>query len=112
VNRTAVDKAFVGEYACFNIKPFKATEKLTRNDFRKGMVLLDVGLKPGIVCEFEAEIVILHHATTIKENYQAVMHCGVIRQSCMIKKIFGSSQLKNGDKAVARFKFMMSPEYL
>ena len=32
-----------------------------------------------VIDDFEAEVVILHHATTIKPNYQAVVHCGVIR---------------------------------
>lgn len=31
------------------------------------------------VREFEAEVVILHHSTTIQTNYQAVLHCGGIR---------------------------------
>ena len=43
------------------------------------MILLDKSVQPKSITDFEAEVVILHHATTIKPNYQAVIHCGVIR---------------------------------
>lgn len=54
-------------------------DTLKRTNFRKGMILLDKSINPVSVNDFEAEVVILHHATTIKPNYQAVVHCGVIR---------------------------------
>lgn len=88
VNRSPREEAYSGEYACFNIRPLKANEKLSRNDFRKGMVLLDVSIKPEPVWEFEAEVQVLHHATTITPGYQAMLHCGVIRQSVNLKRIF------------------------
>lgn len=37
--------------------------------------------------EFEARIVILHHATTVACGYQPVIHCGVMRQSAEIFSI-------------------------
>lgn len=80
--RMPVDKAISGQSVCFNIKyapGVKKDEQLKRSDFRKGMVLVDKKLEPKAVWEFKAEVLILHHATTIKENYQAVIHCGVIR---------------------------------
>lgn len=55
-------------------------DTLKRTGFRKGMIMLDKSLDPKSLYDFEAEVVILHHATTIKPNYQAVIHCGVIRQ--------------------------------
>ena len=83
--------------------------------------------------EFEAEVVILHHATTIKQNYQAVVHCAGIRQAATaidIDKIAsGSVQatltdgqtqmsegnkklLNTGDKGLVRFRFSYYPELL
>jgi len=41
--------------------------------------MLDKAISPISIYNFEAEVKILHHATTIKTNYQAVIHCGVIR---------------------------------
>lgn len=43
------------------------------------MILLDKATEPVSIQNFEAEVKILHHATTIMPNYQAVIHCGVIR---------------------------------
>ena len=54
---------------------------------------------------------ILHHATTIKENYQAVIHCGVIRQAAKVQEM-NKEILRTGDKGHIRFKFMYRPEYL
>ena len=62
-----------GQAVCFAIKSLVKNEKLKRNDFRKGMILVDKESKPQPIFDFEAEVVILHHATTIKPNYQAVM---------------------------------------
>lgn len=118
VNRSPREEAYSGEYACFNIRPLKATEKLTRNDFRKGMVLLDISIKPEPIWEFEAEVQVLHHATTITPGkqpiyvgYQAMLHCGVIRQSVNLKKIYQTEEelLRNEDRGLVRFRFMYSP---
>ena len=43
------------------------------------MILIDKDAQPQPIYDFEAEVVILNNATTIKPNYQAVIHCGVIR---------------------------------
>lgn len=112
VNRALVEKAYCGEFACFSIKPAKANDKLSRDEFRKGMVLLDPVIQPNPIYEFDAEVIILHHSTTIKEGYQSVLHCGVIRQAVQVVKIYDKELLRNGDKALVRFKFMYNPEYL
>jgi GTPase len=64
------------------------TLKFARNSFKKGVTLLGVNMAKAVqmkkggaqanpsqvleqlcIREFEAEVVILHHATTIKQNY-------------------------------------------
>lgn len=52
-------------------------------------------LPPKAIREFEASVVILHHSTTISPRYQAVVHCGVIRQAAEIVRI-GSSNSSDG----------------
>ena len=111
VNRVQADQAVAGEYACLSIRPVNKKESLTRKDFKKGMVLIDPALKPKAVWEFEAGMVILHHATTIKEGYQAVMHCGVIRQAVTVEELPGEL-LRTGDKGLVRFKFAYHAEYI
>ncbi len=77
--RVEVEIAETGQAVCFSISSKDKKNPLKRTDFRKGMILVDKDATPQPIFDFEAEVVILHHATTIKPNYQAVIHCGVIR---------------------------------
>jgi len=52
------------------------------------MVLIPHELKPEPVTEFEAELQVLHHSTTIKPKYEGVLHCGTIQQTVTLLKIF------------------------
>ena len=54
---------------------------------------------------------VLFHSTTIKENYQAMVHCDGIRQTARIVNM-DKSILRTGDRAIVRFRFMQSPEYV
>lgn len=67
--RVEVDEALAGQAVCFSIKSQQKKEQLKRNHFRKGMILVDKDSQPQPIFDFEAEVVILHHATTIKPNY-------------------------------------------
>lgn len=49
-----------------------ALKKVKKSDLRKGMVLVSSNLNPKACWEFVAEIIILHHPTTISKNYQAM----------------------------------------
>jgi len=95
--------------------------------FKKGMALVGINksqmtgkkidhpLEKLCVREFDAEVVILHHSTTIQENYQSVVHCGGIRQTARAIKIIGQKEnefLRTGDKGLIRFRFMHYPELL
>jgi len=55
--------------------------------------------------------VILHHATTIRHGYQAMIHCGIIRQAAQVKQLSGEL-LRTGDKSIVTFRFMYHGEYL
>ena len=53
----------------------------------------------------------MHHATTIKPNYQAVIHCGVIRQCAQVIEM-NKDLMRTGDTGFIKFRFMYRPEYL
>jgi GTPase len=110
-SRTPVDMARAGQFCCMSVKALKKKEELNKDSIRKGMVVLEAKNLPKSVRDFEAEVAVLHHSSTIKENYESVMHCGVIRQ-CV--KITGMDKtlLRTGDKAIIKFSFKYSPEYL
>jgi GTPase len=107
--RTPVDEIQSGNSCCFNIKSSKIT--LRRDMFRKGMVLVDKDNTQNVVWEFEGEVAILHHATMIKQKYQAVIHCGNIRQSAKIVSM-NVDLLRTNDKGIVRFRFLQAPELI
>lgn len=88
-----------------------ALKKIKRSQIRKGMVLVSPELNPKACWEFDGEIVVLHHPTTISSRYQAMVHCGSIRQTASILSM-SKDMLRTGDKAKVRFRFIKHPEYL
>ncbi|XP_075255104.1 GTP-binding protein 1-like isoform X2 [Convolutriloba macropyga] len=88
-----------------------ALKKIKRNQIRKGMVLVSPALKPFACWEFEGEILVLHHPTTISVKYQAMVHCCSVRQTAAIIWM-NKEALRTGDKASIRFRFIKHPEYL
>uniref|UniRef100_A0A158P6L3 Tr-type G domain-containing protein n=1 Tax=Angiostrongylus cantonensis TaxID=6313 RepID=A0A158P6L3_ANGCA len=74
-----------------------ALRKITKREVRKGMVMVDPRLNPVSSMMFEAEILILHHPTTIKPNYQAMLHIGSIRQTATLVSMT-KEVLRTGDR--------------
>lgn len=109
--RSPVDEVASGNSACLMVK-VKDKDNLKSSDIRKGMVIVSKDADPKAVREFEAEVLICHHATTIKPKYQAVVHTGVVRQSAQVVSLANSDLLRSGAKETVRFKFVRSPEYL
>jgi len=88
-----------------------ALKKVKRSSLRKGMVMLDIITKPKACREFEAEILVLYHSTTISTAYQAVVHCGVAQQTAKLVGL-DKEYIRTGDKAKVQFRFMYWPEYV
>ena len=94
-----------GQTASFSLK------KIKRSQIRKGMVMVSPEINPEACWEFEGEILVLHHPTTISSRYQAMVHCGSIRQTASILNM-SKECLRTGDKAQVRFRFIKHPEYI
>ncbi len=62
--RTPVKRVVAGQAGSLALK------KIKRSYVRKGMVLLDSSVKAGASYEFEAEVLVLTHGTTIREGYE------------------------------------------
>lgn len=88
-----------------------ALKKIKRSQIRKGMVMVSPDINPQACWEFEGEILVLHHPTTISSRYQAMIHCGSIRQTASIF-LMSKDCLRTGDKAIVRFRFIKYPEYI
>jgi GTPase len=80
--RTPAPTVKGGQTASFALK------KIKRSQIRKGMVLLSPTLELAATWEFEAEVVILHHPTTITAKYQAMVHVGSVRQTAAIMEMY------------------------
>jgi len=103
--RLPVKAVRAGQTASFSLK------KVKRQDIRKGMVLASPELEPRAVWEFDADVLVLHHPTTISARYQAMVHCGSLRQTATIIHM-DQPHLRTGDKASCRFRFIKSAEYI
>lgn len=103
--RLPVKEVRGGQTASFALK------KIRRNLIRKGMVMMHPAANPTPCWEFEGDILVLHHPTTISPKYQAMVHCGSTRQTATIISM-DKEHLRTGDKATCLFRFIKNPEYL
>ena len=106
INRTFVERAMAGNDACL------ALAGIEHRELRKGIALLSPNTKPRAVTQFEADVFILHHPTTIREGYQAVVHASTVRQSIEFLRIYDSKVLRTGDSGRVRLGFLYNPEFL
>ncbi|XP_030627801.1 GTP-binding protein 2 [Chanos chanos] len=105
-NRSACRVLRAGQAATLALGEFD------RSFLRKGMVMVSPEMNPTICWVFEAEIVLLFHAKTFHKGFQVTVHVGNVRQTATVEALYGKEELRTGEKAVARFKFIKHPEYL
>jgi GTPase len=97
---------------------FKITSQkddIERKMIKKGMVIIDDlnKFKNNVSSSFYAKINVLHHATTIKEGYSPVIHCGPIRQTAKIEfEDDTKTILRSGDNKVVKVNFTYHPEFI
>jgi len=111
MKRTSVEHVGAGKMCCVAIKPKSKKQPISKEEIRKGMVLLDtMSIQP--VEAFIAEIVVLHHPTTIKDGYESVVHVGSVRQTARMKIEDPDKALRTGDKDRILFEFTSHPEWI
>ncbi|KAG8694934.1 hypothetical protein FRC09_009506 [Ceratobasidium sp. 395] len=92
-----------------------ALKRVRRANVRKGMVLVArTDHPPHAARRFYGQVLILYHNTTMQIGYQAMLHCGAIRQTVRIVSITDNAQgvLRTGDRATVEFEFISTPEYI
>jgi elongation factor 1-alpha len=112
-----VDILKKGELGCLAIKQLNKDFNFKREHIKKGMYITN---NPFCCHEFIAKIYILHHPTTIRENYQSTIHCGSVIQAAKITEIINIKKnvasdnklLRTGDQAKVRFQFLFKPEFI
>ncbi|KAH9949572.1 P-loop containing nucleoside triphosphate hydrolase protein [Amylocystis lapponica] len=91
-----------------------ALKRVRRTAVRKGMVLVHkTESPPKAVRSFEGQVLILYHNTTLQRNYQAMLHCGAVRQTVRILNMdHPQGVLRTGDRAIVTFEFISHPEFI
>jgi len=112
--REDISMLTAGLSGCIAVKTINRKEIINKKKIRKGMVLyqcIDFEKRTKAIRSFSASITILHHPTTIKQNYEPVIHCGKIAQTAIIESI-DTECLRTGDKGIVKFKFKYRPEFI
>jgi len=143
LHTTDVAGVSAGQSATFALRFLdKASKKVARKGrakhqtaVSKGMVLVScaqshargggaASLRPPmeVSSSFEANMLVLHHQTTIGVGSEAVIHCGATRQVAKVVHIRKAGlaikpsadapapKLRTGDRACVRFRFLLKPE--
>ncbi|KZS98433.1 P-loop containing nucleoside triphosphate hydrolase protein [Sistotremastrum niveocremeum HHB9708] len=106
--RAPVNSAEAGQ--CVSL----ALKRVRRSAVRKGMVIIaKTETPPKAIRHFEGQVLILYHNTTLQKNYQAMLHCGAVRQTVRITGMDNPQGiLRTGDRAKVEFEFITNPEYI
>jgi GTPase len=91
-----------------------ALKRVKRAAVRKGMVIVHkTDTPPKATRQFEGQVLILYHNTTMQRNYQAMLHCGAVRQTVRIISMDNpEGVLRTGDRATVQFEFITQPEFV
>ena len=121
-NRVSITEARALSQVCVNVKVIgKNAEPIKNNHIRKGSCLINPiaqktkGENPYhslCIKYFDAQIKVLHHATTIQDGYQGVLHIGGVRQTVQAVKVQDMACMRTGDSGIIRFKFKYGVEYI
>lgn len=110
--RNSALKLINEQYGCIAVK-FISKDTFSKKDLKKGIVgFSDEKFRQNIVNRFIADIKILNHSTTISTNYEAVIHCGQVRQPAKLKIVDNNKCLRTGDNAKVEFTFLKNSEYI
>ncbi|MES1909408.1 MAG: hypothetical protein MHM6MM_002149 [Cercozoa sp. M6MM] len=82
--RVSREKALSGQSCSVALRFVKTKERVDRAHIRRGMVLVNAPRPPIPAQRFEAQMLVLHHPTTIKAGYEPVVHCGNVRQTVLM----------------------------
>ena len=116
---------------CFAIRVLEKKIDFKRRDIRKGMVVVaNLNSLDNLCYEFDADINILHHSTTIKTGFSPSLQLTNSKQAARIvilkkdKELQSSSNddnngdnntilyLRTGDEAKVKFRFLYKPEFV
>lgn len=78
------------------------------SSIKRGMIISDSKYNPEPVREFEADVAILVHPTTIREGYECITHIETISETTVFEPV-NQEYLSAGDTGKIRMKFKYRP---
>lgn len=99
-----VDEAHAGQIVSI------AVSNISADEIERGMALTSRDTTPQPAKEFEAELVVLNHPTSITDGYEPVVHLETISEAAEITPTEGT--LLAGDQGTARFKFKFNSYFI
>ena len=121
--RENIEQASNNEVCCIAVR-FLGKDNYVKSQIPRGLIIVDSEEMQNKIClKFKAEITILNHSTTISDNYQPVIHCGLVRQPAkirIIESLVDDNKFKNdkklklrtGNKAIVEFTFNFKSEFI
>ncbi|EEY65086.1 GTP-binding protein, putative [Phytophthora infestans T30-4] len=111
VQHKAAQNLSAGETGAVLIRFLATAPPLHR--LRKGTMLVHPSVRPMATRQFDAELHFLPDARAFRENFEAVIHTGQVRQMAKIVRLTSSSPTKlQPATTMCRFEFMYWPEYI
>jgi len=90
-----------------------AVRGISRQEVRHGAVILARDSHPVACYEFRVDLGVLYHSATIAPGFEAVVHCGNIKQTARLIEIEdGREYLRARDRGICKFRFNISPAYM
>lgn len=109
--RSPTQKLLTGQSGALLLRSLKRKEHMRSMSLRKGMVLLGQHTQPTATMRFTCDVLVLHSSTTMRCNYQPVLHVRNVRQSARIVRM-DREVLRTGSKASIDFEFLFRPEFV
>lgn len=81
------------------------------DEIERGMILAHPEYEPEAVREFEAEVAILVHPTTIKAGYESVTHIETIAETTILEPL-DAEFMSAGDRGRVRMRFKYRPHHV
>ena len=92
---------------------FHSKSKITNEQIRVGMMLIDYKLQPISVYTFDAKIKIIGSINSgVKVGYECIMYTSNIKLSIKILSIENEDSLLNDGISTIKFKFKINPEFI
>jgi GTPase len=122
-----INQLSIGYTGCISIRTIDNKNPIKRKYIKKGIIITN---QPKLYKQFTAKIYVYHHSTTISNGFEAMLHCGNIRQTVKFidiktkKKInnkhieneknnlSNNNLLRTRDIGIVQLEFKLHSEYL